>query len=165
MIIEKETPCVFLRIPNFNRKTDIVNEHIKVLNKYKKVFLMKMGRGIKNSFLEKIYEENGYLILKNASKYGNKFYICHIEKIKDNEKYVYPEYYNDIFEGMGISFEKAKKESMWLKIVSMTEVDEQVISNFKTLTNKKSVFECAMKLFQVSIMYGSAEKRIEVKKK
>jgi len=54
---------------------------------------------------------------------------------------------------------------MWLKIVSMTEVDEQVISNFKTLTNKKSVFECAMKLFQVSIMYGSAEKRIEVKKK
>ena len=165
MIINKETPCVFLRIPNFNRKTDIIEEHRKVLEKNKKVFLMKMGRGINDTFLEKIYDENGYVILKNASVYGNKFYICNIEKIKENEKYIYPDYYDDIFEGMGISFSKAKEDSLWLKIISMTEVGNEVIDNFKTLKNKKSIYECATKLFQVSIMYGSAEKKIEIKKK
>ena len=165
MKIKKDTPCVFLRIPNFNRKTDIIEEHKKVLKDNNKVFLMKMGRGIKESFLESIYEEKGFVILKNASRYGNKFYLCNIEKINENEKYVFPDYYNDIFDGMRISLEKAKKDSLWLKVVSMIEVDDYVIDNFKTLTNKKSIYECAMKLFQVSIMYGTAEKEIEIKKK
>ncbi len=162
MIIKKDTPCVFIRIPNFNRNTDIIKEHIEVLKNHKSVFLMKMGRGIRADFLDDIISKKGYLILKNASKYGNKFYLCNLENIRKDEKYVYPDYYNDIFEGMGITLDTAKKDSLWLKIISMKEVDGSIVDNFKTLKNHKSIYECALNLFQVSIMYGSAEKNIEL---
>ena len=162
MIIKKDTPVIFLRIPNFERKYNIIDEHIKVLEKNGYVDLMKLGKRPNELRVTDLFKLKGYLILKSASKFGNKFYLCTVEKINEQKKYCYPEYYNNIFYNMNSSLDKMKEEAFWIRITNMKEVESTIIDNFKTYSKKTSIYDSAMSLYQVSTMYGFAEKEMKI---
>lgn len=162
MIINKETPAVFLRIPNFERNINIIDEHIHVFKKNGFVDLMKLGKHPNEYRIKELFKKKGFLILKNASRFGNKFYLCKVKEINLDSSFCYPNYYNNIFKDMNTTLEKLKKEAFWIRITDIIEVEPKVIDNFKTYNKKTSIYESAMHLYQVSTMYGSAEKSIKI---
>lgn len=163
MIIKKETPCLFLRIPSFYRNLDVIEEHLKVYKEKKEVWIMKMGKKPNEDFIKEIINKNGGIIFKKASKFGNNFYFGKLTSIRPNENnIVYPDYYNEIFNNMNRSLNVSFDDSVWFKVTDICELTKEEVDNFVT-KKETSLYDAATHLFQVAYMYVSSKNEIYLK--
>lgn len=160
MKIKKDTPCIFVRLVDFE-KNNYLLEHIKTLENNKYVNLLKMGKPIKKDFMDKIYKENGILILKETKRSGNNFYAAVIES-GDIDEYIYPEYYNEMFKIRNLTLEYTKINGFWFKIKKIIKMENEVVKNFVTISSNKNLLECGTRYNQVPQFYVKAVKDIEI---
>ena len=162
MDIKKDCKCMFLRIPSFYRNLDVIEEHLDIFRKHKELWIMKMGKKPDQDYLEEVIKNNGGLIIKKASKFGNQFYFAKLESISPNNKLIYPEYYNEIFKNMNKKLEDTFEDSVWFKV---TEIYKLTMDDVGTFVTKKgtSLYEAATHLYQVSYMYVNAKHSIKLK--
>lgn len=161
MKIVKNSNHLFLKIPNYGRNIDVIEEHIKIYNEYKEVFIFKMGRNPSASYLNELIANNGCIIFKSHSKFGNKFYIGKVVSIGENEKMNYPEYYNEIFENMNLNKSEIYKLGVWYKINNLVEISENIVNIFKT-SKDKELYKSALRSFQTPFMYIKSTNNLEV---
>ena len=163
MNIKKNTPCLFLRIPAYTRSLDVVGKHVEKFNKENDLWILKMGKKPDEKYLKEIIEKDGGLIIKSQSKFNNKYYFCKLESINplNSINMSYPDYYNEIFDNMGLNIEDTFNDSIWFNVSSMVEVSDNLIRNFYT-AKEKNLYECASHLFQVSYMYVKPNKDISI---
>lgn len=162
MMIKKDTKCLFLRIPSLDRKTDVIEEHLKTYEKNNQLWIMKMGKKPDINYLNDIIENNGGIIIKKSLKFGNEFFYGNLKSINPTKTIKsFPHYYNDIFNNMGIKIDDTFGEATWFLVENIKKISDNNVALFKT-KNDKSLLECANKLFQVSYMFVSPEKDIEV---
>ncbi len=161
MKIVKNSPCIFVRLIDY-KGNDFAKEHFDVFKKNKKVWLLKMGKTVKDNFVSEVIENNGVMITKSTARNGNQFYICKIEKVDDMEEYIYPEYYNDIFYDMSIDAREIKKYGYWFKIVDMKPVDQKIVDKFETISTGRSLLECGLKFNQVSQIHAISKEDLSI---
>ncbi len=152
MKILKDTPCIFIRLIDY-KNNDFAKEHYNVFMKNKKVWLLKMGKTVKEEFIKTVIEKKGVLITKSTARNGNQFYICKIEKINELEDYIYPDYYKELFKEMSIDKDSIKSCGYWFKITDMKKVEHSLIDKFETISTHRSLLECGTKFNQVSQMH------------
>lgn len=159
MIIEKGTPCLYIKITNYDKKNYVI-EHKNALEKKGYVWLLKMGQKVKESFLKEIIKKDGVLILKSSPKNGNKFYLCKFDSFKVDDTLYFPDYYNEILRNLYCSLDELKEEASWFRLTRIEEVDNDIIKKFSTISTKKDLYTVALRAKQLSQMYVEANEKI-----
>lgn len=161
MKIKKDTPCIFIRLVDYN-KNNFIEEHIKAYEKKGYVWLLKMGKPTKDSFLKEVIKNGGGLITKATARNGNQFYFCELESIEPDDTLYYPDYYNEIFSDGYYDEDSITKIGSWFKLKSIKPITDKQVEIFKTISTNRSLLECGKKFNQVSQMHVFAEKDIEI---
>ena len=161
MIIKKDTPCLFIRLGDYN-KNDFLEEHLKTLKEKGEVWLLKMGKPVKENFIKYVAEQKGGLILKSTSKHGNKFYYCIFEPDDFMDKKIFPDYYNDIFNDNYYFKSNLSELETWFKIKKIIYLNNEQVEKFKTISTDRSLYECGLKYHQVSQMHVKASCDINI---
>lgn len=161
MKVLKDSKSIFVRLIDY-KKNDFALEHYNVLKKNKKVWMLKFGKPIKESFIEEVIKTKGYLITKSTARNGSQFYICKIEKIDETENYIYPDYYNEIFKENSYELNEIKNIGYWIKIIDMKPIPKEIVEQFVTISTKRSLYECGTKFNQVSQIHVEALKDFEI---
>lgn len=157
--IIKDTPCLFIRLIDY-KKNNFIEEHMKTFKENGIVWLLKMGKPAKETFIKDVIKNGGYLITKATARNGNDFYICKIEEYSSDEIPVYPNYYKEIFEDGYYDTNDILKLGTWFKIVELEKVEDKIIDKFVTISTGRSLLECGKKFNQVSQMHVKAKEDI-----
>lgn len=161
MKIKKDVPCIFIRLVDYN-KNNFIEEHIKAFKKKGYVWLLKMGKPTKDSFMKEVLKSGGGLITKATARNGNQFYYCEVESCTPDDSLYYPDYYKEIFENGFYTESDITKIGSWFKIKSINPLSDKQVDNFKTISTNRSLLECGKKFNQVSQMHVKSDKDIEL---
>lgn len=161
MKIKKDSKSLFIRLVDYKRN-DFAEEHYKTFLEHKKVWILKMGRRLNEEFIKDVIKDDGCLIIKSTARNGNQFYICKLNELNQDEEYIYPEYYNELFEENSYELSGIKRLGTWLKIVDMKKIDRNTVEKFETISTKRSLYECGTKFNQVSQIYVTSKENIEL---
>ncbi len=140
MKINKEKPCLFIRLTNYEDYS-FIKEHEKVIKEKGHVWILKIGQKVNPQYLSKVLEEHGLLIMKTPAKEGHKFYACELKDIDPNNIDIYPEYYNDFLYYNGYDIETFKEVGYWFKIDEMKEIPDSTVEKFEVSSTKSNLLK------------------------
>lgn len=143
-LIKKNTPFLFLRIPDY-KKYNAIDEHIKKIDECGFVWLIKLGRCPNYKFIKQFIEQGGNLILKSSPKNGDKFYLFKVETVDPKGKIIIPDYYNELFDKEFYDLDLLMKTALCLKLVSYKELSNEQLKNMVTISKQTSFVEAVIK--------------------
>ncbi|SEG36549.1 hypothetical protein SAMN04487934_11819 [Eubacterium ruminantium] len=115
-----------------------IEEHKKILENEEYVWVMKVGRLCKQSRLDNITHNGGYIILKAPKNDGNRYYIGKYTEVlnsfPDNEQFM-PEYYKSMKENGDL----IGLEIQCFKVCCIKELDNEVLNKIVLSVNDRNV--------------------------
>lgn len=162
MIIKKNTPCMFIRVPDY-KNYNAIDEHIKILKTNEYVNMIKLGRYPNADIINKITEKSGVIILKTTPKNGNRLFICIVDLKNGKNNINIPQYYEELFEEENYSMSELLKNYFWIKILNIYEVDKSVLDKFETYSTKKKLTDAIFNS-RAPQVYGECIESFEIKK-
>ncbi len=138
MKINKDAKILVLRFNNY-KKYKFIDEHSKILESNKSVWLLKGGKAINSKTMDNILSEGGHIILKEPKKDGGKYYYVHAREFyngKNKETFAFPCYYNEMIDDYNCIYME-KLEGTWINIDFIKEFNG--VKNLKLISNGKNV--------------------------
>lgn len=138
-LIEKNTPMLLFRFNNYSN-CSFIKEHKKILESKKYVWMMKVGRLCKQSRLDNVTQNGGYIILKAPIKDGGSYYIGKYTEVLDSfpdKDQCMPSYYKN----MKASGDLIGLEIQSFKIVSIIELNSDEVKKLALSINDRKVLE------------------------
>lgn len=159
-MIKKETGMLLFRYSNY-RKFRFIDEHKKIIQQSKYVWMMKMGKKTSLDKIKGIIERGGYIVFKAPVADGNLFYLGRFtdfsEELPDDELHM-PKYYAEIVED--INFWDAPTQ--FFKLVDLVPLDEKYALTLRLEKNKKKVLDVINET-RTAVMFIENETEIDVK--
>jgi len=160
VLIKKESSCLFIRVPDYKNYNSI-EEHIKCINKYGYVWLIKLGRKPNYTFMNQFMKDGGNLILKTTPKNGNKYYWFKVDSKVPDSNFIVPKYYDELFENEGYDIELLKTTHLCLKATQYKELTKEEVDFFETISKKKPLSTSILNS-RAPQVYGKSIKEIEL---
>ena len=158
-MISKETNMLLFRYSNY-RKFRFIDEHMKIVQKSKYVWMMKMGKKTSIEKIKNIIKNGGYIVFKTPVADGSRFYIGKFvdfsEELPNDEKHM-PKYYSEIVED--INFWDAPTQ--FFKLVDIVPLDEEYAASLRLEKNKKKVLDVINET-RTAVMFIENEKEINI---
>ena len=138
-LIKKNTPMILFRFNNY-LSYSFIEEHKKILENEEYVWIMKTGRLCKQSRLDNVTENGGYIILKTPKKEGDRYYIGRYTDVINyfpDSKRCMPVYYNQMRENGDL----IGLEIQCFKVNNIEELKNKEIEKLVLSINNRKVSE------------------------
>lgn len=143
MKIKKDTRALFLKLSDY-KSYNFVEEHKNKINENGFVWVLKLGKKINSKVLEDLYESKGGIIFRSSKRNGNKFYYCNLVKTpKLDDELIIPDYYYELLSAEGYTIEMVRNNGEWFKIDSMTELTDESIKKFVSVSSGNDLTICS----------------------
>lgn len=154
MKIKKDTNCIFFKFVDYG-KLSYVDEHKKVLEEKGNVSFIKLGKAVNGKKAQDVIDSKGGIIFRGSYKNNEgKYYYANLVSFQIyNDKLNCPKYYMDFYE-------PEKKNAYCFTVDSITEIPEEKIDSFVTISNEKPLRVSSKA--RIPFIYVKAEKDIEL---
>lgn len=140
MKINKDRPCLFIRLTNYEDYS-FIKEHEKVIKEKGHVWILKIGQKVNPTYLKKVIEEHGLLIMKTPAKEGHKFYACELKDIEPKNIDVYPDYYKEFLYFNGFDLDTFKEVGYWFMVEKMKHISDDIVEKFLVSSTKSNLLK------------------------
>lgn len=154
MKIKKNTEMLLFRYSNYDQFS-FIDEHIAILDKYRHVWMLKLGKRTSLVKLKAILENGGWLILRSPKGDGSRCYIAQFTEMVEElpGDGFYPKYYQKILEGITENdFYYSEPSFQWFKIITIKSIDESVVDSLVMSKTGKMVND-VIKTTRTAVMF------------
>lgn len=159
MIIKANIPILVIRYSQINN-ISFIEEHEKIINENRFTWMLKTGKKIPDSSLDKVKDNGGFIILKAPKGVGGKFYVAHVLECNNGmpkSEYIYPNYYNNITS----DFLAEPLDGTWFKVEKLEQLPLEKAENLLLCKNKKRIID-VIAITRTAVLYSYFQDEIEI---
>ena len=158
-MIEKLTKMLLFRYSNF-KKYRFIDEHQKIIEASKYVWMMKLGKKTSSIKIREIINCGGYIVFKAPVADGEMFFIGKFSEFSENmpeDKLHMPEYYSEIADDENFGY----APTQFFKLHSLLPLAEEHIDKLRLEKNKKKLID-VIGTTRTAVMFIENEEEINI---
>ena len=161
MILKANSKVLVLRFNNY-KKWNFIEEHTRILNSTKYVWILKAGKYIKEHQIEDVLRNGGNLILKEPKKDGGKYYYLHICDFYNGnveDEFNFPQYYYEMLDDYEY-YTMEELSGTWIKVDYLKQL-ENGLDRLRLISNDKGLDE-TISSTRSALLYAYSNTDIEI---